>query len=231
MSVDEALLASAVSVSFPTTLRFYQWDEATLSLGYFQRLGDRTQHQASDSCSLVRRTTGGGAILHHHELTYSLTTSVRNRLSRAAEDFYFLVHQSLVDALATRGVHCQLHEPSGLSPVSHEPFLCFERRSMGDVILGRAKIGGSAQRRHKGCLLQHGSVLLATTPYAPELPGLETLTGLGVLAQELVVDWTSAIEKRLGNRFERGRLTSEETGWAKFFARSKFGREKWTKRR
>ena len=102
---------------------------------------------------------------------------------------------------------------------------------MGDVILGHAKIGGSAQRRHKGCLLQHGSVLLATTPYAPELPGLEALAGLRLLAKELVVDWTSALEKRLGNRFERARLTSEETGCAKSFARSKFGHENWTKRR
>lgn len=231
MSVDEALLASAASDSFPTTLRFYQWDKATLSLGYFQQLGDRAQHSASGPCCLVRRTTGGGAILHHHELTYSLTTSVKNRLSRAAEDFYFLVHEALLATLAKRNIHCHLHEPGGSPSVSSQPFLCFERRSPGDILLGQTKIAGSAQRRHKGCLLQHGSLLLATSTYAPELIGLETLAGARMMPNDLVADWTFEIEKSLGTSFESGQLTNEEIGGAKSFVRAKFGLEKWTARR
>jgi len=231
MSVDEALLTSAANDSFPTTLRFYQWDQATLSLGYFQRHDERAHHESSLGCSMVRRATGGGAIVHHHELTYSFITGVKNRLSRDVEGFYHLFHQTLIDALAKHGIGCQLCPPSNQPPTGKEPFLCFERRAAQDVVLGSAKVAGSAQRRHKGCLLQHGSVLLGTTPYAPELPGIWSISGSRILAEELAGDWTSAIEASLGTQFQSEPLTDEETGWAKSFARSKFGDENWTKRR
>ena len=72
MSVDEALLQSAAHESFVPTLRFYQWDKPTLSLGYFQQYEERSQHTSSNQCPVVRRSTGGGAILHHHELPIAL---------------------------------------------------------------------------------------------------------------------------------------------------------------
>jgi len=72
MAVDEALLDAAVEQGV-AALRFYQWSEPTLSLGYFQRHADRDSHAASHDCTLVRRQSGGGAILHDRELTYSLT--------------------------------------------------------------------------------------------------------------------------------------------------------------
>ena len=71
MAVDETLLFDAAE-NGTATLRFYSWDEPTLSLGYFQRYADREQHTASRTCAVVRRQTGGGAILHDRELTYSL---------------------------------------------------------------------------------------------------------------------------------------------------------------
>ena len=67
MAVDEALLDSCSRTGMPT-LRFYQWSKATLSLGYFQRHRDREQHVASRDCPLVRRSTGGRAIIHDQEL-------------------------------------------------------------------------------------------------------------------------------------------------------------------
>ena len=80
MAVDEALLLDAAENGI-ATLRFYEWSEPTLSLGYFQRYDDRYSHAASRDCAIVRRQTGGGAILHDRELTYSLTlpASHRNR--------------------------------------------------------------------------------------------------------------------------------------------------------
>ena len=73
MAVDEVLL-DAAAVREQLSLRFYGWSEPTLSLGYFQRVADRKQHIASRECPLVRRLSGGGAILHDDELTYSFAT-------------------------------------------------------------------------------------------------------------------------------------------------------------
>src|SRR5687767_13677741 len=78
MAVDEALLASAAAGV--ATLRFYTWSQPTLSLGYFQHAHQRDAHAASRSCPLVRRASGGGAILHDRELTYSLAVPLRQRL-------------------------------------------------------------------------------------------------------------------------------------------------------
>src|SRR6185295_18138238 len=71
MAVDEALLETAATTG-QATLRFYQWQEPTLSLGYFQSVADRQQHAASLDCPVVRRASGGGAILPDRELTYSV---------------------------------------------------------------------------------------------------------------------------------------------------------------
>src|SRR5882724_9809402 len=81
MAVDEALLESA-AVDGIATLRLYQWSEPTLSLGYFQPAADRQTHPASRECPLVRRASGGGAILHDRELTYSL--AIPEKSARAA---------------------------------------------------------------------------------------------------------------------------------------------------
>jgi hypothetical protein len=81
MAVDEALLLDAIEDG-SATLRFYQWSEPTLSLGYFQRYADRNQHHASRNCAIVRRQSGGGAILHDRELTYSLVLPPGHPLGR-----------------------------------------------------------------------------------------------------------------------------------------------------
>src|SRR5437667_329111 len=69
---------------------------------------------------------------------------------------------------------------AGGAQSGHEPFLCFERRTCGDIILGDAKIVGSAQRRRRGAVLQHGSVLLSRSDFALELPGIAELRGVEV---------------------------------------------------
>ena len=82
MAVDEALLLDA-SENGSASLRFYGWNAPTLSLGYFQRYDDRDLHAASRDCAVVRRQTGGGAILHDRELTYSLVLPPNHPLARA----------------------------------------------------------------------------------------------------------------------------------------------------
>ena len=175
MAVDECLLAAAADEGL-AALRFYQWKEPTLSLGYFQSYDDRRHHPASAPCPVVRRQSGGGAILHDCELTYSLTMPSGHQLARDAQQLYSAVHQTLASALKTFGVPTRIRDVPEEAEQPEEPFLCFLRRGHGDLLWmstdssrsTAVKIAGSAQRRRRGALLQHGSVLLGRSPAAPE---------------------------------------------------------------
>ena len=108
MSVDQALLET-VEQSGQMTLRIYQWEPATISLGYFQAYDDRQQHEASSNCPVVRRKTGGGAIVHDNEITYSLCVPSSERWSSKNSELYDLVHNSLIELLAGYGAVSYTH--------------------------------------------------------------------------------------------------------------------------
>ena len=178
MALDEVLWQEAAERG-RCTWRFYGWSEPTLSLGYFQPYDDRCRHRASSTAAIVRRISGGGAILHDAELTYSFVLPANHPLAARRLLLYRAVHTALVEALAefdAIAVLCDGEGPSSVSkspdsgfaerssPNEQQPFLCFQRRSEGDVLLGAAKIAGSAQRRSRGAVLQHGSVLLRRSP-------------------------------------------------------------------
>src|SRR5262245_28747446 len=227
MAVDEALLRSAGDGI--TTLRFYQWSEPTLSLGYFQTFADRQTHAASRDCPTVRRASGGGAIVHDRELTYSIAVPIANRLSAYARSLYAALHESLLEALSIWGVSARLCErPAASGPSSQpQPFLCFERRSEGDVLLANAKICGSAQRRHGRAVLQHGSVILGTSPKAPEVEGIEHSAGCVIGRLDLAQQWSAALSSRLGLSWQVGDLTAVEYNAVEEFCRVRFATPAW----
>jgi len=206
MAVDEALLLSAVEER-AATLRFYGWSEPTLSLGYFQQYADRQRHLSSATCAVVRRLSGGGAIVHDRELTYSLALPAGHSLARATEQLYLTVHRTIAEFLnrwlsqegeqpATRHRVDLKEEGTSRSP-AEQPFLCFLRHEKDDGLLrpssnehaqareGTSKIFGSAQRRRRGAVLLHGSLLLQRSPAAPELAGLSEITGQTFLSEKL----------------------------------------------
>jgi lipoate-protein ligase A len=195
MAVDEALLETA-DVDRIAALRFYAWAEPTLSLGYFQPSADRHQHLASLECPLVRRSSGGGAILHDQELTYSFAMPIERQSAADATRLSLSIHEALTTALKRLGISAQLCQKTGPCK-AEQPFLCFARRAVGDLLVDDCKIAGSAQRRRRGAILQHGSVLLATSRFAPELPGLLDLTGQAILAGSVGELFQAAI----GDRF------------------------------
>jgi lipoate-protein ligase A len=201
MSVDQALLEHCEATGRPV-VRLYQWSPATLSLGYFQKYDERALHSASVGLDLVRRATGGGAIVHDRELTYSLCMPSEERWSQENRRLYDSVHEAILATLREFGITAELYSAAGTSghasggerPATESqlagcgarsstdaaPFLCFQRRAVGDVIFQGHKVGGSAQRRGKQALLQHGSILLQKSDFAPELPGLEELSGISL---------------------------------------------------
>jgi len=116
MAVDQALLMSAEQDGI-VTLRLYGWTEPTLSLGYFQKYADRQSHSASLTCPVVRRRSGGGAILHDHELTYSLAIPSSSRWSDENAELYDLVHQVVIQLLGRDGIESQLYKNVALADV------------------------------------------------------------------------------------------------------------------
>jgi lipoate-protein ligase A len=254
MAIDEVLLHDAVENGI-ASLRFYGWSEPTLSLGYFQRYGDRDSHTASRNCAVIRRQTGGGAILHDRELTYSIALPPAHELAHQSERHYAIVHDAFMKVLerylpaAVRTPRLSRYNDKTTSHASHEPFLCFQRRSRGDVILEsptgtnarepvadksspRIKILGSAQRRYRGALLQHGSLLLEKSPHAPELAGWRDITGIDVALTDLIPRLTVRLTDALGAPNPLSQVSSSELeAKAEPIANSKYGSAAWTKRR
>jgi lipoate-protein ligase A len=176
MEKDDALLANATPDS-PIVVRLYRWSEPTLSLGHFQEIEGRSEVAGLENASWVRRRTGGGAILHDFELTYSVVIpDVGDKVLKGhSESLYRSVHLTLADELRRLGWDANLSEECTCSTSPNrnsEPFLCFSRRSPVDLLVGPYKIMGSAQRRTSKGLLQHGSLLLRHSPLTPGLAGL-----------------------------------------------------------
>jgi lipoate-protein ligase A len=233
MAVDEVLLERAAEGAGPC-LRFYAWSEPTLSLGYFQPMGQRIDHEESRAVPIVRRGTGGGAILHDHEITYSWTCPDNDRSTETSRQLYLAFHETARELLRSHGIEAELFVPETLtaSPSGQqEPFLCFQRRADGDLVVGEHKILGSAQRRQRGALLQHGSFLLKTSCRAPQLVGLENLSGLALDSLQWIAAWCRALTDRLGMGFSLSELDTKEHWRAGLLEAEKFRAERWTAKR
>ena len=231
MAIDEALLHSAAAAG-QWTLRFYKWSSPTLSLGYFQRYQDRRHHAESQSVECVRRSTGGGAILHDHEITYCLTCPAGDRVSQKNQALYFAVHRALRLALAQQEISVELH-PGLKRDTSEEPFLCFQRREHGDIVFGdirreNYKVCGSAQRRCKTAVLQHGSLILRTSASAPRIQGLAEVAHGEIQEERLLADWASALSAELQLTFRSASLTDWEMEVAERNLGEKYSAESWT---
>lgn len=241
MAVDDWLLRRA-SEKRVSILRWYAWSEATVSLGYFQRRTDMQPEGASATLPAVRRTTGGGAIVHDRELTYSFTLPASHRFYRARAELYGLFHRELLAALAVFGVQADLYGKPPEKVVAAttesrhtEPFLCFERRTDGDVVLCgsaiRPKIAGSAQYRNKNGMLQHGSVLLACSPSTPHVPGIAECTGRLLDPAKLIAVWQDRLEKSLGFRCQPFELFPEAIPEIETIAAARYRNAEWSWKR
>jgi lipoate-protein ligase A len=192
MARDEALLyADALG---PAIVRIYRWTPPTISLGYFQRAADVGALPADvRGLSLVRRPTGGGAILHDREITYCLVLHDEVPLARQAPAaLYRVVHECWRDAILSTGVRSELAPEHFPLPTPRSgPFFCFEKPGRTDLIVGGEKLLGSAQRRIPGRVLQHGSLLLGRRYISH--PGAD----LGEPRGEVVEAWINEFLGRL----------------------------------
>ncbi len=232
MAVDEALWRVAAQTRVPV-LRLYRWEPATVSLGYFQRCGQRRCHRASLELPWIRRASGGGAIVHDRELTYSLAWPLTARTGRISPQLYQLVHHALCDVLRDEGIELCILDRGCEHESEAPPFLCFQRRSPGDGMLRQFKVLGSAQRRNRGVLLQHGSLLWERSRWAPELPGVADLVEapIGSTAESIGRRWMLRIALRLETRLVGSVLSESERELADKMRDTRYSCPVWNEKR
>jgi len=246
MAVDEAVLESVAAGSSPPTLRFYGWSPPCVSLGYFQPF----EVVDLDACAghgvdVVRRPTGGRAILHDAELTYSvaLPASVLGEEVGVLPS-YHRISRALQAGLAALGVATTMAPPSAApTTVEHGP-ACFDRPSAHEILLQGRKLVGSAQVRRGSAVLQHGSVLIEarTARLVLCLRGAAAdkarLDAAVIGLAEVGVSELGAVRAALVKGFERefgaaiasGRLSAGEREQAARLASLKYGLAEWTER-
>jgi lipoate-protein ligase A len=204
MALDEALLEWVAGQPNAVFLRTYGWLEPTLSLGYFQSLSEALAEPRWQGVPLVRRATGGGAIWHDHELTYAIVLPTNHARARPGTALYQAVHAAIVATLRAPGLDaCRRaafesvsHRAAERPP--HRPFLCFTDRDPEDIVAGGFKVVGSAQRRHAGAILQHGSLLLKRSDRTPELLGVCDLAGVSQDPRS----WSGPVQERIARALE-----------------------------
>ncbi|MEK8130500.1 biotin/lipoate A/B protein ligase family protein [Paenibacillus filicis] len=167
MAVDEAILTAHSEGLAPPTVRFYGWSPATLSIGYFQKAKDEIDFGAlkREGYGFVRRATGGRAVLHDQELTYSMIVSESYPgIPRSVTEAYRILSQGLLLGFRRLGLAADMVQLA--SPEEQEKYAsmgsaaCFDSPSWYELVVEGRKIAGSAQTRAKGVVLQHGSILL-----------------------------------------------------------------------
>jgi lipoate-protein ligase A len=197
MGLDEALLSTR---GLPPTVRFYSWKPDTLSLGYFQKLADVPG--AERAGALVRRITGGGAIHHVRELTFSISADLATApYAGGVRESYARVHAAIARALAQFDV---LAEPRGDSTLASDRAgtgMCFHHSTELDLVWNQRKGVGSAQRRKAGRVLHHGSIKLGSSPLEGDIATLAARPR-AVTPQEFAPALRAAFEEEFGTEFE-----------------------------
>jgi lipoyl(octanoyl) transferase len=242
MGWDQALMARARR-SGEAVLRVYAWRTPTLSLGRNQtaRGAYDLERAARLGVAFVRRPTGGRALLHHREVTYSVTAP--EAFDGTLRGAYRRINTLLVDALRSLGVAA---EPAGGGERTPRPGLapCFDLPAAGEIVVGGRKLVGSAQWRHDGALLQHGSILLADDqatigqllhrPPATPTPAAATLEALlgGAPSFSRVADaLVAALRRAVPEPQPQPLAIDDATRHDVTRATEEFAREAWTWRR
>lgn len=230
MAVDEAVLRAADSTpGTAPTLRVYGWSEPTVSIGYLQKSAPFL------SCGLpvVRRITGGRAVLHSSELTYSIVAGTgQPPFDGGITAAYSFISRCIIEALKEAGVEAEFARASGASGGKDA---CFHTPSRYEVLVDGRKLVGSSQRRFKNSFLQHGSILLGpdtsmnTRVFGPEVVGrmasLSEFSSMG--AEEFRSSFVRAMARGLGAEFTVSGLSETEALIKDELQRTKYSSDEW----
>lgn len=253
MAIDEALLLTMAHTLDPQpVLRFYGWSPATLSLGYAQSYHKDVDEEAclAEGIEIVRRPTGGRAVLHQYELTYSVIAPEHDpHVSGSVIESYLRISQAILKGIKALEIPAEMVACGGLNEASSSA--CFDAPSWYELVVEGRKLVGSAQVRKEGMLLQHGSILLHFDAdllfRLLKFPSEEIRQRLrtGFIAKACALDevWTHPIEREalekelcsgfcdiMGIELIRSQLTGQEKALVKEVL-FKYHSEEWTKKR
>ncbi len=253
MAADEAILEHIYRGEAMPTLRLYSWDPPCLSLGYAQSFNDvYVERLHIHGWDVVRRVTGGRAILHTDELTYSVAGPAEEPvLSGGVLESYNRLAQALLHAVKSLSVPVEMkehedgHTQQNLNPV------CFEVPSTYEITVNGKKLIGSAQARKKEGVLQHGSLPLtgdltricdalvfedesarnvAKERLLARATTVESVLGVGVAWETAAQSLVHGFEAELGIRFEIGEMSPSEIQRTEELVKEKYAHPAWTER-
>lgn len=255
MAVDEAIMLSLVRGKSSPTLRLYRWNPPCLSVGYFQDASREVDFAGLSrmGVSMVRRITGGKAVLHDDEVTYSLVVP-ESLVPGGVLESYREICRGIIRGLSLLGVNCEMvsSERRDRIPGAFGKAACFSAPSWYEVVASGRKIVGSAQCRRNGVILQHGSIPLTFSPEkvarcfrtgSPEArEKLETLLaekawslsdvlGRRVGPEEVEECLQMGFREELGWEFVEDGLRRDELLEAYRWTREKYGTEAWNMER
>lgn len=258
MAVDEAVLMAHAEGLVPPTLRLYAWDPPTLSIGYFQSAHREVDFEAlrRRGYGFVRRPTGGRAVLHDREVTYSVVVSESYPgMPGSVTESYRVISEGLIRGLRHLGFDVHFARPDEeqkkrlLEPSSAA---CFDSPSWYEIVVEGKKLIGSAQTRQRGVILQHGSILLELDAEAlfevlrfsserakerlyrsfrEHAVSLRDLAERPLEARDVEAAVVQGFAEALQVELVPGELTAEEKEWAEKLEKEKYGSEEWNFRK
>lgn len=259
MALDEALLEWHSKGEIGPVLRFYEWEPATLSIGYFQSAEREIDMDAVNRHGLgfVRRPTGGRGVLHEHELTYSVIVSEEYPdMPETVTEAYRVISGGVLEGFRNLGLDARFSVPETREQNAElrtpKSGVCFDAPSWYELVVEGKKIAGSAQTRQKGVILQHGAILLSLDEdklvslfkFKSEklrervrlsLPqkavAIDRLANRAVSVEECAEAFAKGFEKALDIQLEPLELTEQQLEMVKEIERVKYANDEWTFRK
>jgi lipoate-protein ligase A len=259
MALDEALLDWNSEGIIPPTIRFYGWNPATLSVGYFQKAEKEIDLEAVEKYGLgfVRRPTGGRGVLHDQELTYSVIVSEEHPdMPKTVTEAYRVISEGILQGFRELGLDAYFAVPKteeerqGLK--NPRSAVCFDAPSWYELVVEGRKVAGSAQTRQKGVILQHGSILLDLDEeklfnlfkypservkermqknFKNKAVAVNALREIPVTIDEAKAAFKKGFEKGLDITLEPYTLSVDEQAYVEKIAKEKYSTEEWNYKR
>lgn len=259
MALDEVLLEWHSEGKIDPTIRFYGWNPATLSVGYFQKVEKEIDLEAVKKAGLgfVRRPTGGRGVLHDQELTYSVIVSEDHpKMPRTVTEAYRVISEGILEGFRSLGLDAYFaipkteEEKQGLK--NPRSSVCFDAPSWYELVVEGRKVAGSAQTRQKGVILQHGSILLDLDEdllfslfkypnervkerlqrnFKNKAVAINEISPNRVSLQQAWDAFQTGFEKGLGITLKPYTLTDEQNAYVEKIANEKYSSNSWNFRR
>jgi len=259
MALDECLLNWQSTGAMPATIRFYEWEVPTLSIGYFQRVEKEIDMEEVEKrgFGFVRRQTGGRSVLHDRELTYSVIVSENHpKMPKTVTEAYRVISQGLLEGFRALGLNAYFAVPKTEQEredlKNPRSAVCFDAPSWYEIVVEGRKIAGSAQTRQRGVILQHGSIPLEIdldtlydlflfpnerlkermkSMFSSKAVAINELTDQTFTIEQLIEAFRVGFEKGMEIELVPYELTGEQREEVERLAKEKYESEEWNYRK